>query len=239
MAPRPESSHLKRARVGSPRPIPRASTVHGGCAPHRSMNGLLTRLLQGSPAEVEHESKKPRRSERLSQRQDNVEPHKTPISTKQHLPSPVTYLTPEETSELFKEATVTPPEGRPSQLLSGHDDAHGLSQGLSSPPQDTQAVASQYMDPNAALSDDVQDEVKEGVWGYLFPLYTKYGGRCVVLKKRGDCPRADSVADPLPQTAKKPTSKGRPQKEEEIPESTRVTGASFGGVLDRAASRVR
>ncbi len=193
------------------------------------MNRLLTRLLQASQPEAEHESKKPRRSERLSQRHDELEPHKTPISTKQQLPSPLTHLTAEDTSELFKEATATPPEGRPSQVPYGNDDSHSLTQ-LSSPPQDTQAVASQYMAPNAALSDEVEDEVKEGVWGYLFPLYARYGGRCVVLRKRGACPLPDAVTAALPNSGAS-TGKRKLKEEEQQYEATKVSGLPSGGYL--------
>ncbi len=190
------------------------------------MSRLLTRLFQASPAEAEHESKKPRRSERLSYRQDPLDPDATPVSTKQQLPSPVTHLTAEETSELFKEATATPPGGRPSQVPHGTDE----SQGLSSPPQDTQAAASQYIDPNAALCDEVEDEVKEGVWGYLFPLYTRYGGRCVVLKKRAACPLSDAAADAVPESAKA-TGKRKLQVEEDKLDSTAAAGLHSGGYL--------
>ncbi len=115
----------------------------------------LTRILQGSPADAPSDSfKRPRRSERLSQKPDN-EPHKTPISTKQQLPSPVTNLTTEESSVLFKEATATPPEGRPSQVPP-RDDTYSQVNQFSSPPQDTQAFLSQHVDPNAPLCDEVQ-----------------------------------------------------------------------------------
>jgi serine/threonine-protein kinase Chk2 len=63
--------------------------------------------------------------------------------------------------------------------------AHGnesFSQGhtSSSRPGDTQKFGSQPINPNASLLDEVEDEVKEGVWGYLFPLDTRCGGRCLV-----------------------------------------------------------
>ena len=52
----------------------------------------------------------------------------------------------------------------------------------------TQAFTStQVVDPNAPLSDEVQDEVKEGVWGYLLPLDMRYG-KAIVLRKRTSCP---------------------------------------------------
>ncbi|CAN8099580.1 unnamed protein product [Discula destructiva] len=162
----------------------------------------------GSPAEEEAESsKRVRRSERVaSQRVDNKDHKKTPVDHKQQLPSPLTHLSADESSTRFKEGTVTPPEGRPSQVLPRGDDAvysqlQSFSQAFSSPPQDTQAFSqgfSQSLDPNEPYSKEVKDEVKEGVWGYLFPLNTAYGGKCVVLRKRASCPKTDAVTDAAP-----------------------------------------
>ncbi|KAK3943629.1 putative DNA damage response protein kinase [Diplogelasinospora grovesii] len=191
---------------------------------HKVMICRLIRLLQGSPGDAEQDSfKKPRRSERLSQRPDN-DVKKTPISTKHQLPSPVTHPTSgEEANERFKEATATPPEGRPSQVL--HHDA------FSSPPQDTQAF-SQQVDPNAPLSDEVEDEVKEGVWGYLFPLNTRYGGKCVVLRKRASCPLPDTVAEAVKsEGSKKKKGKKALLKEAESFDERKVKGLPSGGYL--------
>ncbi|KAL1884247.1 hypothetical protein VTK73DRAFT_3231 [Phialemonium thermophilum] len=156
--------------------------------------GSQLKRARGSPEEVES-FKKPRRSLRLSQKPDTLEPgSKTPVANKAHLPSPVTNITTTESDERFKESTATPPEGRPSQVPHREPDDGGFSQAntFSSPPQDTQAFPSQFVDQNEALSDEVADEIKEGVWGYLFPLNTKYGGRRVVLKKKGSCPRSET-----------------------------------------------
>ncbi|ROW01655.1 hypothetical protein VSDG_02073 [Cytospora chrysosperma] len=188
MAPRAEQSQLKRAA--------------------------------GSPAENEHDSssKKPRRSERLSQ-QNSV---KTPVNTKQQLPSPVTHLSAEESSTRFKEGTATPPESRGSQLVTRSQENY-----ISSPPQDTQAFSQQLVDLNEPYSKDVKDEVKEGVWGYLFPLNTRYGGKCMVLRKRAACPIPDTAGDVAPK------KKGRKalQKQEEDYETTKVSGVPSGGYL--------
>ncbi|KAJ4297212.1 serine/threonine protein kinase [Collariella sp. IMI 366227] len=162
MAPRAEGSHLKRGRAS------------------------------GSPID-EHESfKKPRRSERLSQRVDH-DGLKTPVQHRHHLPSPVTHLT-SETTEFDKETTATPPgDGRASQAVRRHADA-GPSQALrfSSPPQDTQAFSQQEpVDPDAPLVEGV-DEVKEGVWGYLLPFDSRYFDGPVVLRRKGVCPKPES-----------------------------------------------
>ncbi|KAI1108047.1 kinase-like domain-containing protein [Nemania sp. NC0429] len=169
-------------------------------------------------------TKKPRRSERLSQKPDpGADKLKTPVIQNQ-LPSPVTYLT--DNSATYKEPTAEPPEGRPSQVTHRNpDETYAQAQRLSSPPQDTQAFpTSQYVNPNAALSDEVEDEVKEGVWGYLFPLNTRYGGRCIVLKKRAACPRSKDTGGPA--NSKK---KGKGPLEQEDNEKTK--GVPSGGYL--------
>ncbi|KAL1844269.1 hypothetical protein VTJ49DRAFT_2326 [Mycothermus thermophilus] len=157
MAPRAEGSQLKRGRV------------------------------PGSPADEQESFKKPRRSERLSQRATN-DALKTPVQGRHHLPSPVTNLTSETTTEYDKETAATPPQERPSQVARRRgDDGHSQGYGFSSPPQDTQAFSQQDIDPNAPLVEGV-DEVKEGVWGYLLPLDTRFVRAPVVLKKKDVCP---------------------------------------------------
>lgn len=144
----------------------------------------------------------------------------------QKLPSPVTNL--ESSGELQKEATVEPPEGRPSQITHQSPD-ESLSQfGFSSPPQDTQAfAASQFVDPDAALSEEVADEAEEGVWGYLLPLDSRYG-RCIVLKKRSSCPLPDTVT--ATKTVKQSDAKS-PLPEEAEYEKSKVGGIPAGGYL--------
>jgi serine/threonine-protein kinase CHEK2 len=172
-----------------------------------------------------------RRSERLSQRVDN-DVQKTPVSTRQQLPSPVTHPTDEEAEayQSFKEGTATPPEGRPSQVQHRTEDTIAPGQGpFSSPPQDTQAYPSQLIDPHGALSDEVEDEEKEGVWGYLLPLDTRYGGRCLVMKKRGACPLPDTVGATTPEVPKKGRNVGL--KEEKRYEEKLTGGLPSGGYL--------
>lgn len=138
-------------------------------------------------------SKKPRRSQRLSQPQSEVV-QTTPVSRKRHLPSPITHEESTASSAGYKEGTATPPEGRPSQLHHRNleqnrtVDLKGLS---SPPPQDTQAF-SQLIYPKTALSEDVKDEAEEGVWGYLVPLDQKHG-KSLVLRKRNVCPAEDGA----------------------------------------------
>ncbi|KAI8720755.1 hypothetical protein NCS52_00521400 [Fusarium sp. LHS14.1] len=134
---------------------------------------------RGSLPEDETETKKPRRAEHLTP----GAPDKTPVANKQHLPSPVTHGT-EDSGDLVKEATVTPPGQRQQEITPKKtEDAFSQAQALSSPPQDTQPL-SQFVDRHPAISDDIEDEVREGVWGYLVPLDPKYGDKPIVLKKR-------------------------------------------------------
>lgn len=75
--------------------------------------------------------------------------------------------------------------------------------------------------------DEVEDEVKEGVWGYLFPLDTRYGGRCIVLKKRTLCPDANDVKKAIG-----PKAKGKCVKnQEEAYEKSKIKGVPSGGYL--------
>lgn len=128
---------------------------------------------------------------------------------------------------------MTPPEGRPSQPFL-HDAEGKRSPGWSSPPQDTQANTqplSQLINPLGALSEDVNDEVKEGVWGYLMPLDQKYG-KTLVLKKRNACPMPDDKHDIARSISKGEKSKGVSLVEEEDAyEQTKFKGVVSGGYL--------
>ncbi|KAK8125325.1 serine/threonine-protein kinase fhkC [Apiospora kogelbergensis] len=120
------------------------------------------------------------------------------------------------------------PGGPPSQIAQrSPEETYSQNQGISSPPQDTQAFPSQLIDQQAALSDQVEDEVKEGVWGYLFPLDTQYG-RCVVLRKRAACPMPDAVSA-TPKN--KETNETRALQQEESYEKEKAKGVPAGGYL--------
>ncbi len=154
---------------------------------------------------------------------------KTPISNKQHLPSPVTHQESTSSSDAYKEATATPPEGRPSQLHHRQDPIPP-NDAFSSPPQDTQAF-SQFVHPTSALSEEVSDEVEEGVWGYLLPLDQKYG-KSLVLNKRSACPLPDSLLKNGNDIEKSKDTKGNDfQKKEEDFEQTKLKGVASGGYL--------
>lgn len=183
--------------------------------------------LQGSLPEDETESKKPRRSDRLS----HAAPDKTPVSHDQQLPTPVTHLATETSSDLYKEPTATPP-GAPSEDVTPRkpSEAWVQSQALSSPPQDTQPL-SQYVDRHPALSEDVVDEVKEGVWGYLVPLDPKYGDKPLVLKKRGSCPLPNAVETAASGGQRANSGRSAAAKAEEAYEQTKIKGVPSGGYL--------
>jgi serine/threonine-protein kinase CHEK2 len=87
---------------------------------------------------------------------------------------------------MYKQATITPPEGRPSQIHHRSPASSPPAPGLPSPPSDTQ-VFSQFVYPPNALANEVEDEEAEGVWGYLIPLDNKFGDT-LVLRKRTFCP---------------------------------------------------
>ncbi|KAB5580825.1 kinase-like domain-containing protein [Coniochaeta sp. 2T2.1] len=184
---------------------------------------------RGSPERDVDSFKKPRRSERLSQRPgDDGELQKTPISNKHNLPSPVTHLT-NESTDVLKEGTVTPPGGGHSQIEHRNgDDVYSQRNPLSSPPGDTQAF-SQFVESQAALSDEVQDEVKEGVFGYLFPLDTRYGGRCLVMRERACCPLPETVSKATPAVAKKKGKNALIEQEKSFEKDQ--NGLSSGGYL--------
>lgn len=181
----------------------------------------------GSLPEEGTDTKKPRRSDRLAQ----ADPDKTPVSREHHLPSPVTNNATDGSAELSHEHTATPPVAVAGELTPRKGpDGLGQSQALSSPPQDTQPL-SQYVDRHPALSEDVVDELKEGVWGYLVPLDPKYGDKPLVLKKRVACPVDDAIEAASEAEKKGKDDTSAATKEEEEYEKTKVKGVSAGGYL--------
>jgi serine/threonine-protein kinase CHEK2 len=106
------------------------------------------------------------------------------------LPTPVTYND-SSGNRSYRDGTATPPEGRPSQIQPSQHQ-NGFSQ-LDSPPVETQAF-SQLTRPPAAVADGVEDEEKEGVWGYLIPLDSQFG-ETLVLRRRAACPAPCSDSD--------------------------------------------
>jgi serine/threonine-protein kinase CHEK2 len=185
-------------------------------------------LLQGSLPDAETESKKPRRSERLSKDGDAT---KTPVSHQQHLPSPVTQAEEHKTKSRDSKDRTPVIKHELNRTPRKNEDTHELSQaGLSSPPQDTQPM-SQYVDQHPALAEEVEDEVKEGVWGYLVPLDPKYGDKPVVLKRRSACPLPETVDKATKEKQTNSDEKSAALKSEEAYERTKVKGIASGGYL--------
>ncbi|EER25996.1 kinase domain containing protein [Coccidioides posadasii C735 delta SOWgp] len=136
-------------------------------------------LKRGRASGGNHEQdvKKPRRSERLS---SQLAQSQAARANKAYLPPLIQQDS--TATEIHKEATVTPPEGRPSQLRHHTPGPESLTQ-LSSPPGDTQAFS---QNPSRVYVSGVEEEAAEGVWGYLIPLDNKFGDT-LVLKKRDTC----------------------------------------------------
>ncbi|KAI9714054.1 MAG: hypothetical protein M1812_006501 [Candelaria pacifica] len=179
-----------------------------------------------STGENNQDAKKPRRSERIQS-----QTHNTPLDNKSHLPSPLTRAE-STTTEHYKEATVTPPEGRPSQIRHRTPISSPPPQGLYSPPSDTQPL-SQFIYPPEALSDEVEDEEAEGVWGYLLPLDSKFGAT-LVLKRRTACPvpSRDGFGKGSGSRNGGGASEGNKlEKEEEDFEQSKEKGIPAGGYL--------
>lgn len=161
--------------------------------------------MQGA-VDDDESSKKPRRSERLSQSQTT-----TGTSNNLQKPSPIAEESLTPPAKGYKETTATPPKykDQPSQAyLSSITDGAALS----SPPQDTQAF-SQYPSAPSAFGE-VENEAEEGVWGYLIPLDQKYG-KSLVLNKKNTCPEE---------------AEGKDGKTEQTPR-TKARAAAAGGYL--------
>ncbi|KAI9831285.1 MAG: hypothetical protein M1826_003724 [Phylliscum demangeonii] len=170
MAPRPEKSQLKRVHVTEPEVEPEVEPEG------RMGNGRHN-------AEV----KKPRRSQRLQSQSDALA---EPAVNNTYLPSPLTHQV-STVTEGWKEATATPPPGRPSQPQRKSPPISPRPQGLSSTQGETQAL-SQFIYPASDFSHEVEDEEAEGVWGYLIPLAGRRR-KTVVLRKRSACEAPTSV----------------------------------------------
>ncbi|KAI9765817.1 MAG: hypothetical protein M1840_007099 [Geoglossum simile] len=93
-------------------------------------------------------------------------------------------------TEFVNEGTVSPPDGGqgPVNAAVHTTSPHRLDNAVS-PPPDTQQL-SQFVIPPQGISHEVEDEVAEGVWGYLIPIGSSQYQDAVVLKKRAACPIA-------------------------------------------------
>jgi serine/threonine-protein kinase CHEK2 len=216
MAPRTEASSLKRARV---------------CLGTHSHNAVTSKASQASTGE-DQDIKKPRRSERLSSQIRHDGAPSTPIKNN-YLPSPLTQLESTATATC-REGTVTPPEGRPSQIRQRTPPSSPLlaSQlvGLSSPPGDTQPL-SQFVYPPRDLADDTDEE--EGIWGYLYPMNPDHGSM-LSLKKRSFCPAPIEpleISNPGIKSGRKKKGKDLVQDEEKYEIQKEIEGFPSSGYL--------
>ncbi|KAI9674503.1 MAG: hypothetical protein M1817_001841 [Caeruleum heppii] len=191
-----------------------------------------SQLKRGLPSaeDAELDTKKPRRSERIKSGTET-----TPLKKPSQLPSPLTRKesTVTNSTEEWKEGTVTPPEGRPSQIRHRTPISSPSVAGLASPPTDTQAF-SQLPQPAQEASYAIENESEEGVWGYLIPLDSNVGDT-IVLKKRGACPLPASKGADFgtgsPRRNKAVGKKKRYQREEEEYENTKAAGIVANGYL--------
>ena len=133
----------------------------------------------------------------------------------------------------YKEATATPPEGRPSQLRQHTPVSSSPPVGLSSPPTETQPTQpfSQFLYPPRDTEPDEEDEEAEGIWGYLFPLSPELGER-LVLRKRNVCPapiKPLEISKPVKSTAGNDSDPL--QEEKDYEKQKRELGLPSGGYL--------
>lgn len=153
----------------------------------------------------------------------------TPNVKKGYLPSPLTNYDSVAT-ETSKDGTVTPPEGRPSQIKHHTPASSPRLNPLSSPPGDTQPL-SQFIFPPQD-SDESDEELDEVTWGYLLPLDESLGKK-LKMKKRPSCPAPPSTLE-ISTGDNKVQNRGTANlaKDEETYEKTkREVGLPAGGYL--------
>jgi serine/threonine-protein kinase CHEK2 len=133
-------------------------------------------------------------------------------------------------TEPYKDGTVTPPEGRPSQIRHHTPASSPRLNALSSPPGDTQPF-SQFIFPPRDL-DDSDEEPDENTWGCLHPMDERFGKK-MTMKKRLACP---APSEPLEINKLKHKSKGRgtgnlAKDEEQYEKTKREVGFPAGGYI--------
>ena len=83
-----------------------------------------------------------------------------------------------------------------------------------------------YPPKSKTVSYEVEDEVAEGVWGYLVPV--THMDNVLVLRDRNACAAKDSLVKQVPDT---PGGKDAPKKSAETFEMKKVQGTPPGGYL--------
>ncbi|KAF2725515.1 Pkinase-domain-containing protein [Polychaeton citri CBS 116435] len=181
----------------------------------------------------ENDVKKPRRSARLHD-ENEVQVGLSPVSARKPktgaLPSPVTKKGTSSADDGATTVTVSPdiafhrqptPEASPPQSV--------INNGLSSPPQDTQPF-SQFLAP-PPIAYEVEDEEKEGIWGYLVPSAGQ-ATEPLILRKRAACPVPATAAGGRKQDGRQKVSKKHWQKKEANYEKEKASGGiPAGGYL--------
>lgn len=82
------------------------------------------------------------------------------------------------------------------------------------------------------MMEEVVDEVKEGIWGYLVSLDPKYGEKPLVLRKRDACPKSDiNKATQQEEKHGRGGADSSALQQEEAYERTKTKGVASGGYL--------
>ncbi|KAK5173450.1 serine/threonine protein kinase [Saxophila tyrrhenica] len=170
------------------------------------------------------DSKKPRRSARLSHVEDEGEQVKQGA-----LPSPVTRRDTTE-DEQTRDITASPPAKHEEvqQRATPRSSPAPASQanGLSSPPSDTQPF-SQFIPP-PPIAYEVEDEEAEGVWGYLVPV--DGFSDPLVFRDRAACPIPPRKLGEASGRQKVPKKHWK-KKEDEYEVDKNTKGIPVGGYL--------
>jgi serine/threonine-protein kinase CHEK2 len=133
-------------------------------------------------------------------------------------------------TEFINEGTVSPPDG--GQDIANpavHTESPNHFDNAASPPPDTQQL-SQFVIPPQGISHEVEDEVAEGVWGYLIPIGSSQHQDAVVLKKRAVCPATLPNATSR-QTRSATRSQGTAPGNRRQNESSKQKGSPSGGYI--------
>lgn len=199
----------------------------------------------------DHEDKKPRRSQRLSQSQAQEPSQKAQKPAKrgnnlqapkekgrqQAYPSPMTHADSIATTATVengdhKDGTESPATDAAARYREMTPElSSSASNNNTSPPQDTQ-ILSQFMYPPRDLGDEIEDE-EEGTWGFLIPVDAKVGHR-LVMKRRAFCPapiKALEVAHPTPESRSVDNKRELVDNEEKYEQQKQDNGFPAGGYL--------
>ncbi|KAI9714531.1 MAG: hypothetical protein M1820_000492 [Bogoriella megaspora] len=157
--------------------------------PSKSDKSQLKRSRISAGDDVD--SKKPRRSQRISSREDLKSHVDITNQNQQQLPSPVTHNA-STVTERMKGSTGSGTNSSERGVRSRQATPVSSPQntGLSSPPQDTQPF-SQFVYPPRGRYWEIEDEDEQQVWGYLVPFDSKLG-EPLVLKHRAACPMPEA-----------------------------------------------